>query len=177
MKALLLSIFSLTCLIASAQDSTVDIRVAKPSNKEVQATQAPVSVESQYPLAVRPSVYQVVEEMPEFPGGELAIHKFIQSNLVYPDSARLKGIEGRVVVGFVVNADGTLSGFEVKKGVCPDIDTEALRIVKLMPPFRPGKQRGVAVPVQFVLPILFKLQSAGQPKANGKPYDPGKRGY
>jgi len=110
------------------------------------------------------SVYRVVEQMPEFPGGEDSMMKFIQRNIMYPDVERESDIQGRVVVGFVVNEDGSLSDIQVKKGVSSGIDKEALRVVKLMPKFMPGKQQGKAVRVQFMLPILFKLVSPEPPK-------------
>jgi protein TonB len=109
------------------------------------------------PLVEKEKTYQVVEQMPEFPGGEDAMRKFIGANVQYPDSARMHDVQGRVVVGFVVNEDGSLSDVIIKKGVSWDIDREAIRVVKLLPKFKPGMQQGKLVKVQFVLPIAFKL--------------------
>ena len=104
-------------------------------------------------------VFTVVEQMPEFPGGDEALFKFIQKNIQYPDMERENDIQGRVVVGFTVNTDGTLTDIAVKKGVSSGIDKEAVRVVKLLPNFKPGKQQGKAVRVSYILPIMFKLAS------------------
>jgi len=108
---------------------------------------------------VESKVFQVVEQMPEFPGGEEALMKFIQNNINYPDMERENDIQGRVVVGFVVNEDGSLSDIAVKKGVSSGIDKEAVRVVRKLPNFKPGKQQGKSVRVSYVLPIMFKLAS------------------
>ena len=104
-----------------------------------------------------PKVFTVVEQMPEYPGGEGALFKFIKKNITYPDSARNNDIQGRVVVGFVVNEDGSLSDVSIKKGISRDLDEEAVRVIKLLPNFKPGKQQGKPVKVAYVLPIAFKL--------------------
>jgi len=104
-----------------------------------------------------PGVYKLVESMPEYPGGEDAMMKFIQKSIQYPDSARENDVQGRVVIGFIVNEDGSLSDITVRKSVSWDIDREALRVVKRMPKFKPGMQDGKPVRVQFTLPIMFKL--------------------
>jgi protein TonB len=107
---------------------------------------------------VETKVFTIVEQMPEFPGGEGALFKFIQSNIQYPAMERDNDIQGRVIVGFVVNEDGSVSDVSVKKGVSSGLDKEAIRVVKLLPKFKPGKQQGKAVKVAYVLPIMFKLQ-------------------
>lgn len=99
-----------------------------------------------------------VEQMPQFPGGQTELMKFVQSNLKYPTIAAENGIEGRVIVRFVVGRDGTVSDIEVQRGLDSSCDKEAIRVVKLMPKWIPGKQNGRAVPVYFTLPVLFKLQ-------------------
>ena len=101
--------------------------------------------------------FKVVEHMPEFPGGEDAMMKFIQKNIQYPDLERDMDIQGRVVLGFIVNEDGSLSDIKVRKSVSPSIDAEAIRVVKLFPKFKPGTQQGKPVRVQFTLPVMFKL--------------------
>jgi protein TonB len=101
--------------------------------------------------------FNIVEQMPEFSGGDEALFKFITSNINYPEFEKENDIQGRVVVGFVVNEDGSLSDVAVKKGQSPGLDKEAVRVVKLLPKFKPGKQQGKAVRVNFVLPINFKL--------------------
>jgi protein TonB len=102
-------------------------------------------------------VFLVVEQPPEFEGGLEAMYKFISKNMKYPASARRMNIEGSVFVGFVVDADGKISEAAIIKGISADCDKEALRVVQMMPKWRPGKQSGRPVRVKFVLPIKFKL--------------------
>jgi periplasmic protein TonB len=102
-------------------------------------------------------VFLVVEQPPEFEGGLEAMYKFINKNMKYPASARRMNIEGSVFVGFVVDADGKISEAAIIKGISADCDKEALRVVQMMPKWRPGKQSGRPVRVKFVLPIRFKL--------------------
>lgn len=109
------------------------------------------------PIDSAPKVFQIVECMPEYPGGDKLMMDFIQKNIKYPEYERENDIQGRVVVGFVVNEDGSLSNIKVKLPVSPGIDEEAIRIVKSFPKFNPGEQRGKPVRVQFNLPIAFKL--------------------
>jgi periplasmic protein TonB len=100
-----------------------------------------------------------VEQMPEFPGGEEELIKFIKSNLRYPQIAADNGIGGRVTLRFVVSKTGEVSGIEVIRGLDPSCDKEAIRVVKMMPRWIPGRQNGRNVPVYFTLPVLFKLQN------------------
>ncbi|MGQ1889306.1 energy transducer TonB [Thermophagus sp. OGC60D27] len=103
-------------------------------------------------------VFFIVEEMPEFPGGELALHKYLASTIEYPVIAQENGIQGRVYVKFVVNTDGSITDVEIARGVDPSLDKEALRVVKSMPKWKPGKQRGKSVRVSYTVPINFVLQ-------------------
>lgn len=98
------------------------------------------------------------EVMPEFPGGEAELHKFIQSNLNYPVVDQENGTEGRVSIRFVVDKNGEITNIEVLRGISPSCDREAVRVVKNMPRWIPGKQNGTPVPVYFNLPIVFKLK-------------------
>lgn len=102
--------------------------------------------------------YVYVEQMPQFPGGDNALHKFISSNLRYPESAIDNGIVGRVFVQFVVNSSGIITSVKVLRGIGGGCDEEAIRVIKSMPKWLPGKQNGSPVRVQFVLPIVFQLQ-------------------
>lgn len=102
-------------------------------------------------------IYMSVEEFPEFPGGTNAMMNFIANNLKYPESAKNNHQEGRVFVSFVVEKDGGITDVKVMRGVCEDIDAESIRVVKSMPKWKPGKQDGKAVRVQYTLPIVFKL--------------------
>ena len=103
------------------------------------------------------TVYNYVEQQPEFPGGIEAMVKFIQKNMKYPALARRMGVEGKVFVGFVVNKDGSITGVEIVKGISTECDKEATRVVQLMPPWKVGKQNGKPVRVKFIVPINFKL--------------------
>jgi periplasmic protein TonB len=103
------------------------------------------------------TIFTVVEQMPEFPGGQGELGKYLSRNLRYPESASSRGIEGVVYLSFVVATDGSISDINVMKGIDRDCDAEAVRVVKKMPPWKPGKQSGRAVTVRFSLPIRFKL--------------------
>jgi protein TonB len=98
-----------------------------------------------------------VEEMPEYPGGTTALLKFINDNLVYPEAAIENHIQGRVVLKFVVMPDGSVNRIEVLRGIDSLLDNEALKVIKTLPGFKPGKQNGVPVPVWFTIPVTFKL--------------------
>ena len=102
-------------------------------------------------------VYMIVELMPMYPGGEEAMAKFIKKNIKYPDQEKKNGVEGRVVLGIQVERDGSLTNINIRKGVSPGIDKEALRLVSLFPKFNPGKHRGQTVRVKYALSIVFKL--------------------
>ena len=103
-------------------------------------------------------VFMIVEEMPEYPGGMGEMMKFLSRHIKYPAEAKQKGEQGRVVVSFIVGKDGKLRDFEVKRSVSPALDAEAVRVVKEMPAWKPGKQRGKAVDCRFTLPVSFSLQ-------------------
>ena len=102
-------------------------------------------------------VYDVVERMPCFPGGDQKMHEFIEKNLHYPKECAEKGLQGRVIVDFVVERNGTLTDIRVVKSVNPALDKEALRIVKLMPKWIPGRQSYKEVRVKYIIPITFQL--------------------
>jgi TonB family protein len=102
-------------------------------------------------------VFTVVEEQPYFPGGDDARHKFIEENIHYPDSAVKNKIQGKVFVTFIVEKDGSLSNVRVLKGIGGGLDEEAVRVIKMMPKWIPGRQRGTPVRVQFNVPIKFIL--------------------
>lgn len=103
-------------------------------------------------------VFFIVEEMPEFPGGELALRQFIANAIKYPVIAQENGIQGKVYVTFVVDADGGISDAKIARGVDPSLDKEALRVVNMLPKWKPGKQRGKPVRVSYTVPINFVLQ-------------------
>ena len=103
-------------------------------------------------------VFDVVEEMPSFPGGQGALMSFLSSNIKYPVVAQENGVQGRVIVGFVVERDGSITDVKVMRSVDPSLDREAQRVVKAMPKWKPGKQNGSAVRVKYTVPVVFRLQ-------------------
>jgi TonB family protein len=109
------------------------------------------------PVVVNEDVFVIVEDMPEYPGGEEVLRKWIAENVKYPVSAAEKGIMGKVYVQFVVEKDGRIGRAKVVRGVDPSLDTEALRVVNNMPIWKPGKQRGKEVAVSYTIPINFSL--------------------
>ena len=103
-------------------------------------------------------IFQVVEEMPSFPGGDAECMRFLSKNIKYPTIAQENGIQGRVILQFVVNKDGSIVDVTVARSVDPYLDKEAVRVVKMMPKWTPGKQRGKPVRVKYTLPVMFRLQ-------------------
>ena len=103
-------------------------------------------------------VFTVVEQMPMFPGGDAALMSYLANNIHYPTVAAENGVQGRVVVGFVVERDGSITDVSVLRGVDPSLDREAMRVVKSMPRWTPGKQNGSAVRVKYQVPVAFRLQ-------------------
>ena len=102
-------------------------------------------------------VFDVVEVMPQFPGGQIAMMKYIMENMKYPEQAMKEGIQGRVAVRFIVEKDGSISDVKPILSVHPLLNKEAIRVVKSMPKWTPGKQNGKPVRVRFNLPVMFKL--------------------
>lgn len=102
-------------------------------------------------------VLAVAEEAPEFPGGDKALFAYMKKELKYPEQAKAEGIEGKVFLSFIVELDGSLSGIRVLRAVNPWLDSEAVRMVKSMPKWIPGKQNGQPCRVQMNLPVTFKL--------------------
>ncbi len=135
---------------------SVEITTEDNKNAEV-VIAAPVAV-AQVQEEEDNVVFQVVETMPGFPGGDPALFKFLGENVKYPVIAQENGIQGRVICQFVVNRDGSIVDVEVVRPVDPSLDKEAIRVIKSMPKWSPGKQRGKAVRVKYTLPVNFKLQ-------------------
>jgi len=108
-------------------------------------------------------VYQIAEEMPQFPGGEKALMEYIAKNLTYPQEARDKGVEGRVFIGMVIEKDGSVSNVKVLRGISQECDAEAVRVISSLPKWKPGKMKGEPVQVSYQIPINFKLAEK-QPK-------------
>lgn len=110
-------------------------------------------VEDEQPVSIA-----MVEQKPEFPGGEAAMYKWLSDNIVYPSAASEEGVQGRVVVEFVVGKDGSITNVRVVRPRHPALDKEALRVVKAMPKWMPGRNNGQPVKVTYTLPVTFKLQ-------------------
>ena len=134
-----------------------DIEInAEVDQQEVIEEYVPVEVEEEE--VQEQEIFQIVEEMPAYPGGEQKLMEFISKGIKYPQIARETGIQGRVFVGFVLEPDGSVSNVKVLRGIGGGCDEEAMRVVKSMPKWKPGKQRGKAVRVSYMLPVNFKLQ-------------------
>lgn len=131
---------------------TDDLNVVREHKDEI-------IVEEKSPEPVKEEIFTAVEQMPQFPGGEAELLKYIASHIKYPTMAAENNIQGRVVVKFVVNKNGKVGDVVVVRGKDPDLDKEAVRVVKTLPDFIPGKMNGQAVSVWYTLPINFKLQS------------------
>lgn len=102
-------------------------------------------------------VFDTVEQMPEYPGGMQAMIAFLQTNMKYPEDAAKQKVEGRVMVQFIVETDGSISDVHVAKQVFPSLDAEAIRVVQAMPKWTPGKEKGNVVRVKYNLPIVFRM--------------------
>ena len=137
------------------QDIEIDAEVAQDEVIEEYVYEAPEIEEEEIQ---EEEVFLSVEENPEFPGGPAKLLEYVQKNLKYPLMARESDIQGRVFVGFVVEKDGSISNVRVLRGIGGGCDEEAVRVVQSLPKFKPGKQRGNPVRVQYTLPIVFKLQ-------------------
>lgn len=134
-----------------------DIEInAEVDQTEVIEEYVPVEVEEEE--VQEQEIFQIVEEMPAYPGGDAKLMEFVAKNIKYPQIARETGIQGRVFVGFVVETDGSVSNVKVLRGIGGGCDEEAVRVVKSMPKWKAGKQRGKAVRVSYMLPVNFKLQ-------------------
>lgn len=127
--------------------------------KEKAVTEKPEVVETPAEKAkTKDEVFMVVEKMPEFPGGIKELMSFLSKNIKYPASAIAKNVQGRVIVQFVVEKDGTPTEFKVMRSVDPALDAEALRVMQEMPKWKPGMQRGQVVRVKYTVPVTFRLQ-------------------
>ena len=111
-------------------------------------------------------IYSSVEQMPQFPGGEAALMKYLMTHIQYPVNAAKNNVQGRVIVQFVVEKTGEIGEVKVARSVDEELDAEAVRVVKELPKFTPGRQKGEPVRVWYTLPISFKLQSDKQEQKN-----------
>lgn len=124
------------------------------------------TVQAQQEEAQSDQVFMMVEEMPQFPGGEKALREFITSNIRYPKEAQENGIQGRVYVTFVIDTLGSVVDAKIARGVDPSLDREALRVVRELPKWQPGKQRGELVKVAYTVPISFALEGGEKSPKN-----------
>lgn len=139
---------------ADVEETT--IKSSEEDNTAVEIKYIEPVVEEEEP--VEEEIFMVVEQMPEFPGGMAELMKFLSKNIKYPTIAQENGIQGRVIVQFVVNQDGSIVDPVVMRSVDPYLDKEALRVISTMPKWKPGMQRGKAVRVKYTVPVTFRLQ-------------------
>lgn len=126
---------------------------------------AMVSAQAQESANNDTTIYTIVDEMPQFQGGDSALVEYITHNVHYPQAEKAQGIQGKVFVGFVVEKDGSISNVEVKRGIGEECDAEAVRVVKDMPAWIPGKRKGEPVRVSSMLPINYKIVEPPQAPA------------
>jgi protein TonB len=131
---------------AQVEVKNEDVQVVEQVQEEVKEEEAPVEV------------FTIVEEMPTFPGGDKGVSDFIYANIAYPEIAKENNIQGRVTVKFCVTYKGSVDQVQIVKGVDKVLDDEAMRVIKLLPAWKPGKQGGKPVNVWYIFPVLFKLQ-------------------
>ena len=135
------------------EKGTEDRNVTRTLKEEVV-----VEKKEEKPKEVKEEVFRSVEQRPQFPGGEAALMKYLQSHINYPPMAAENNVQGRVVVQFVVDKTGKVGEVKVVRSVDKDLDKEAVRVCKSLPKFTPGRQNGQAVSVWYTLPVTFKLQ-------------------
>ena len=139
--------------------------VAVENNLPVQQNNKPVKKKKAPKKENKKKVYDIVEQMPSFPGGPKALYEYIGSNVKYPAEATATNKSGRVIVAFVVDKNGNIIEPTIIRSVCEPLDKEALRVIKEMPKWTPGKQNGKAVDVKYVIPVSFNIGTI-TPKPN-----------
>lgn len=138
---------------------TADEAKVEVQNEDVQAVEVVETIQEEVKEEEAPTeVFVIVEEMPSFPGGDKALMEFIYSNIQYPEIAKENNIQGRVILRFCVTYKGAVDQVTVIKGVDPALDNEAIRVIKLLPPWKPGKQGGKPVNVWYSVPVTFQLK-------------------
>ncbi|MBO6026108.1 MAG: energy transducer TonB [Bacteroidales bacterium] len=145
----------LTIVEDDVEVEDVDINAEVDQDEVIEEYIAPEVEEEE---VVEAEIFTIVEEMPDFPGGLAKLTDYLGKNIKYPQMARESGIQGRVFVNFVIEPDGSVSNVNVMRSLGGGCDEEAIRVVKSMPKWKPGKQRGKAVRVSYILPVNFKLQ-------------------
>ena len=148
---------TLTIVDDDADVEETTIATSEETNQAVEIKYVPVAVEEEEPE--EQTIFEVVEQMPEFPNGGMAgLMQYLSKNIKYPTIAQENGTQGRVTVQFVVNRDGSIVDAKVLRGVDPYLDKEAIRVISSMPKWKPGMQRGKAVRVKYTVPVMFGLQ-------------------
>ncbi len=148
---------TLTIVEDDADVEETVIASTEDTGQAVEIKYVPVEVEEEEPE--EQTIFEVVEQMPEFPNGGMAgLMQFLSKNIKYPTIAQENGTQGRVTVQFVVNKDGSIVDAKVLRGVDPYLDKEALRVIGTMPKWKPGMQRGKPVRVKYTVPVMFRLQ-------------------
>ena len=148
---------TLTIVEDDADVEETTIATSEETNQAVEIKYVPVAVEEEEPE--EQTIFEVVEQMPEFPNGGMAgLMQYLSKNIKYPTIAQENGTQGRVTVQFVVNRDGSIVDAKVLRGVDPYLDKEAIRVSSSMPKWKPGMQRGKAVRVKYTVPVMFRLQ-------------------
>ena len=148
---------TLTIVEDDADVEETTIATSEETNQSVEIKYVPVAVEEEEPE--EHTIFEVVEQMPEFPNGGMAgLMQYLSKNIKYPTIAQENGTQGRVTVQFVVNRDGSIVDAKVLRGVDPYLDKEAIRVISSMPKWKPGMQRGKAVRVKYTVPVMFRLQ-------------------
>ena len=148
---------TLTIVEDDADVEETTIATSEETNQAVEIKYVPVAVEEEEPE--EQTIFEVVEQMPEFPNGGMAgLMQYLSKNIKYPTIAQENGTQGRVTVQFVVNRDGSIVDAKVLRGVDPYLDKEAIRVISSMPKWKPGMQRGKAVRVKYTVPVMFRLQ-------------------
>lgn len=142
--------------VGSEDKEGVKDRTVEAVRSEIAVAAPPPSPAPKPEVATK--VFDVVEEMPSFPGGNAALMSYLNSNTKYPVVAQENGVQGRVIISFVVERDGSISDVKVARSVDPSLDREAQRVVKSMPRWTPGKQNGQTVRVKYTVPVVFRLQ-------------------
>lgn len=144
-KRLLVLVPAAMLALAAAVPAAAQIRIVDDPVVPVDTTRS------------KSKVYTAVEEAPKFPGGDAALYKWLSNNIRYPEQAVKNNVQGRVMLQFVVQSDGTIGQVKVVRGKDKDLDAEAVRLVKSMPVFSPGRMNGTPVNCWYTLPIIFKL--------------------
>jgi protein TonB len=153
-RTLLITLFILSGLMVKAQQQPS--QKPKDQNADV-IIDSPMDTSKNVPYDPY-RIFTSVEQVPEFPGGIAKFFEYIGKNIRYPDEARRKNIQGKVFIGFVVEKDGSLSDIKILRSASPDLDAEAIRLLKNCPHWKPGVQNGRPVRVAYAMPIVFQIK-------------------